>query len=187
MGEGEKKARRDQIKIPHEEDMSWSCEMCGRTLEESLQAKYPMLYQKNVVTASQYYERKREIYIRDRTRKCPKKTCCRSCGYNFSAWLRNQDSKKTYFRDSFTCLICRKNKTGGRVLKRGSESVMICRGCHRVRLTNDLRREWEILNHDNRLDYQRRYYSANKKRLNLRKRLWRAKIKAKGGSDRSGA
>lgn len=169
------------FKVGEKRMNDWHCEMCGLSLDEACREKYPMLFDRNTLTVKDYYQWRMNIYIRDRTRKSPKRTCSKSCGYNLSAWSRNLDSKKSYIKGRIDCLVCGRSRIGGRIIIRGEESLQICRGCHRTRLTRELRKLWEITNHSDRLDYQRKYYSKNRKKINQRKRSWRMAQKALEG------
>jgi hypothetical protein len=135
----------------------WRCAMCGDTLEEACQKRFPELYIKNQVTARSYYEKKQAAYQHERTQERSKLTCSRACGFAYKSWKQNLDSKRSYITDPFTCDKCGGPATGGRLLKQGKKDYKICRKCARRRAQDRMRAIWFANHKQERREYMKEY------------------------------
>lgn len=135
---------------------TWACEMCGITLENALKEHFPVLYDPNIISDKRYFQAKARQYRWERTQKKPKKTCSKSCGFNYTSWQRTSDPKASYIKEKFDCDYCGNGSVGGRLIIKGKKTrFYVCRRCHRKRLTVELRRQWEIFNREYRNQYAR--------------------------------
>ena len=156
--------------------------MCGCSIDDYLRDRYPALYNSKILTNLSYFQAKATHYIWERTQKKPKKTCCKSCGSNYTSWLRTQDPKRSYIKESFECDCCGKPTRGGRLIMRGNGSFKrncfkLCRACHRKKITTDMRRIWEILNREKRSLYQKVWRKKNPVLAKLYKKHYLERVK----------
>jgi len=107
--------------------------------------------------------------------KGKKKTCGRICGYNYVAWIRNRDSKKTYTNKIFDCHLCKQTSEGGRILIAGNRKVSICRRCHRKKTARHLQAMWEEHNREHRNAYRNQWAKDNPGKVRRQKRRARKK------------
>jgi len=159
---------------------TWSCVMCGVTLENAVKSEFSVLKLSVDDIIDDGLDKRINQYRWERTQKHPKKTCSRSCGFNYTSWMRTGDPKKSYIKDDFVCDCCGKRSSGGRLLVNGNKSrFSLCRRCHRKRITIEARRLWEIFNREHRLAYKQRWLKDHPTKMRTYKRRY-LKRKAKG-------
>lgn len=159
---------------------TWRCLMCGISLEKAVKQEFNPLE----MSVDDYLDDKLDNRINqyrwDRQCKHPKQTCSKSCGYNLSSHKRTLEPKSSYVKESFKCDCCGTLSDGGRLLVSGTKSrFRVCRACHRRKITNELRRLWEVYNKDHRLKYQRQWRKENPKKAKAYKRRYLKRL-AKG-------
>jgi|WetSurSiteA1Bulk_404760.scaffolds.fasta_scaffold45636_2 hypothetical protein len=156
---------------------SWSCVMCGIGLNEAVGQEFNVLKMTPDEIVNDLGDERKKQYIWERTQKNPKKTCSKSCGSNYTSWLRTQEPKRSYIREDFKCDCCGKASHGGRLLINHVRNYKVCRSCHRKNIITEGRRMWEIFNKKYRIEYQKAWRLANRDKYLKYKRRYRERVK----------
>lgn len=159
----------------------WRCKMCNITLDEACRTLFPVLYNHNTVSNTEYFETKRKHYVWERTQRKPKDTCSWDCGQNYKAWRRTGEPKASYYAGQHDCDCCGGGSTRGRVIKQTKKTVVhdffLCIKCWRRKEIREGRRLWEIFNREHRVAYARAWRHKHQQQTKQYKRKYLTKKK----------
>jgi hypothetical protein len=158
----------------------WRCQMCNITLEDACRQFFPSLYSITTISDNNYFQRKRDSYVWERTQKHPKVTCGWDCGQNYKAWRRTGEPKGSFYAAKCQCDCCGEASTRGRIIKqrRGKRycDFHLCIDCWRKKEIREGRRLWEILNKPHRNQYAKSWRTSNPEKYKAYKAKYRKKV-----------